>query len=310
MEFYFAPLVGVTGYVYRNVHRELYPGIEKYFAPFISPNEQGVCKSKEMRDILPKNNEGTKMIPQILTNNVEYFRETANQLLHFGYEEINLNLGCPSAPLVKRGRGSGFLARREELKYFLEEITKIQGMRLSIKTRLGKDNPEEIYELMKIFNGVPLEELIIHARVQQDFYKNTPNMEVFKEAVAMSRHPICYNGDIFTIEDYHAFVRDCPNVTKVMLGRGLLNTPDMVTKLAYGEETEVPGIRAFHDRIYEVYKQEITGESHILNRMKQFWFYLNHNAIVNNPSWNLVKECDSIEAYDAIVEQVIAAREE
>lgn len=309
MKFYFAPLVGVTGYVYRNVHKELFPGVDKYFAPFISPNEQGVCKSKEMRDILPEHNEGIAMVPQILTNNAEYFLKTAKQLCDFGYKEVNLNLGCPSAPLVKRGRGSGFLARKEELKQFLQEITEADLMKISIKTRLGKDEPEEIYELMDIFNAYPIEELIIHARVQQDFYKNTPNRKIFAEAAAMSKHPICYNGDLFTVQDYHGFIKECPNVKRIMLGRGLLNSPDLVTKLVYGEDVSVTDIRTFHNRIYQVYQQEITGDIHILNRMKQFWFYLNHNALSDNPSWNLVKECDTLQEYDQIAEKVIKARE-
>lgn len=310
MEFYFAPLVGVTGYVYRNVHQQLFPGVDKYFAPFISPNEQGVCKTKELLDILPEHNENITMIPQILTNNADYFIKTAKQLKDFGYTEVNLNLGCPSTPLVKRGRGSGFLARKEELNAFLQEITEADIMKLSIKARLGKDEPEEIYELMEIFNAYPLEELILHARVQQDFYQNEPNIAVFKEAAAMSRHSICYNGDIFSEQDYHAFVKECPNVSKIMLGRGLLNTPDLVTKLVYGSDATSSDIRTFHDTIYRTYQQEVTGDAHILNRMKQFWFYLNHNALADNPSWNLVKECNSLEQYDAMIEQVLLVRQQ
>ena len=206
MKYYLAPMEGITGHIYRNAYEKYFHNIDKYFTPFIVPNQSLSLKTKELRDLQPENNEGLNIVPQILTNDSEGFIITAKKLKELGYDEINLNLG--------------FLAKREELDIFLDEIFKIKDMKISIKTRIGKDSPEEFYKLIDIYNKYPLEELIIHPRTRQDFYGNTPNLEVFKDALSLSKHSICYNGDIFTKEDYNRFTKIFPQEDKIMLGRG------------------------------------------------------------------------------------------
>ncbi|MDY3361757.1 MAG: tRNA-dihydrouridine synthase family protein, partial [Clostridium celatum] len=217
MKYYLAPMEGITGHIYRNAYEKYFHNIDKYFTPFIVPNQSLSLKTKELRDLQPENNEGLNIVPQILTNDSEGFIITAKKLKELGYDEINLNLGCPAGTVVSKGRGSGFLAKREELDIFLDEIFKIKDMKISIKTRIGKDSPEEFYKLIDIYNKYPLEELIIHPRTRQDFYGNTPNLEVFKDALSLSKHSICYNGDIFTKEDYNRFIKIFPQVDKIML---------------------------------------------------------------------------------------------
>ena len=66
--------------------------------------------TKVMRDILPENNKGMNLVPQILTNSADGFIIMCKTLEQYGYTEFNLNLGCPSGTVVSKGRGSGFLA--------------------------------------------------------------------------------------------------------------------------------------------------------------------------------------------------------
>ena len=153
MKYYLAPMEGITGYIYRNSYAKFFPSFDKYFTPFIIPNESKSLKTKELIDVQPENNKGLNIVPQILTNDAEGFIITANKLKQLGYNEINLNLGCPSGTVVGKGRGAGFLANRDELDKFLDEIFKIDNMKISIKTRIGKDRPEEFYELIKIYNN-------------------------------------------------------------------------------------------------------------------------------------------------------------
>ncbi len=218
MKYYLAPMEGITGYIYRNSYEKFFHNIDKYFTPFIIPNKSTNLKTKELRDILLENNKGMNIVPQILTNDSEGFIITARKLQQLGYNEINLNLGCPSGTVVSKNRGSGFLAKREELDIFLDEIFKINDMKISIKTRIGKDSPKEFYELIKIYNKYPIEELIIHPRTQKDFYGNKPNLEVFKDALSLSINPICYNGDIFTNSDYNRLIKAFPEIKTVMIG--------------------------------------------------------------------------------------------
>lgn len=169
MQVYFAPLESITGYVFRNVYEAYYGGIDRYFTPFITATDSRRLRNKEMRDILPDNNSVGCLIPQIMSNRAEEFLRVADQMAELGYDTVNLNLGCPARTVVSKGKGSGFLARTVALDRFLREIYEKCPLKISIKTRLGVDDPEEFLEIIDIYNQYPVEELIIHPRVQKDY---------------------------------------------------------------------------------------------------------------------------------------------
>lgn len=276
MKYYLAPMEGITGFVYRNAYEKFFGDIDKYFTPFIVPTSSNSFKTKELRDILPENNEGLNIVPQILTNDSEGFINTARKLQSLGYDEINLNLGCPSGTVVSKGRGSGFLAKVDELDKFLEEIYKIDDMKISIKTRLGKEKAEEFYKIVEIYNKYPLEELIIHPRTREDFYGNTPNLEVFKEALSLSKHSICYNGDIFTLEAYKNFTENFEDVDKVMIGRGLLANPGLIKEIKCGEYLDKETLKLFQEEIFNNYKIVFNEDKNAIYKMKELWGYMIH----------------------------------
>lgn len=275
MKYYFAPLEGISGYIYRNAYEKFFPNnIDKYFTPFIVPNQSKSLKTKEFRDVLPENNNGLNIIPQILTNNSEGFIATCKKLKQLGYDEVNLNLGCPSGTVVSKFRGSGFLGKREELDNFLDEIFKIQDMKISIKTRLGVDSADEFYEIMKIYDKYPMEELIIHPRTRQDFYGNKPNMEMFKDALKSSKNTICYNGDIFSVKDYEKFIEECPSVDRIMIGRGSLANPGLINEIKGKGVMDKNILKEFHDEVCMGYKEILSGDINVLFRMKELWSYM------------------------------------
>ena len=274
MNFYFAPMQGLTGYVYRKAHHAFFNHINKYFSPFIVANQSESFKTREINDILPENNQGIVLVPQLLTNNAKDFIHTSKKIAQLGYHEINLNLGCPSGTVVSKNRGSGFLAKREELDAFFEEIFSQSITKISVKTRIGKDQPEEFYELIELFNKYPIEELIIHPRVQKDFYKNTPNLDVFKDALSLSKNPVCYNGDIFAVKEYETFTAHFPSVGAIMLGRGLITNPGLISDMIDHTLLDKKTLKDFHDQIYEDYKRILFGERNVLFKMKEIWLYM------------------------------------
>jgi len=273
MNYYFAPMEGVTGYIYRNAHRKFFNNVDAYFTPFIVPTQNREFSSREKNDILPEHNEGARIIPQIMTNHWEGFVWTALELKKYGYDEVNLNLGCPSKTVVSKQRGSGFLAVPDQLDQFLERIFSID-MNISIKTRIGKDSPEEFYRLMEIYNKYPVKELIIHPRIQTDFYRNTPNWDMFQMAVTVSKNPVCYNGDIFTPGAYDRMIETFPSVDRVMLGRGLIANPMLAGEIKGQGRLEKEQLRAFHDEILSGYQETIFGDRNLLFKMKELWAYM------------------------------------
>ena len=275
MNYYFAPMEGLTGYIYRNAYNTFFSNnVDKYFSPFIGANQSESFKTRELNDILPENNQGIVLVPQLITNNAKDFVHASKKIKQLGYNEINLNLGCPSGTVVSKNRGSGFLAKREELDVFFDEIFSQSITKISVKTRIGKDSPEEFYDLIKIFNKYPLEELIIHPRIQKDFYKNKPNMDVFKDAMILSTNPVCYNGDIFTVKDYKEFSTNFPYVETIMLGRGLLANPGLISNITNNNKLDKYLLKNFHDRLYEDYQNVLFGDKNILFKMKELWSYM------------------------------------
>ena len=309
MDFYYAPLEGITGYLYRNAHHSQFDQVTKYFSPFIFANQNDGIKGKDVKDILPENNPGIPLVPQLLTNNAKDFISTAKKFKSLGYEEINLNLGCPSGTVVSRHRGSGFLAKKAELDVFLEEIFSDAATKISIKTRIGKEAPEEFYELLEIYNKYPMEELIIHPRIQKDFYKNTPNLEVFRHAAKQSKDSICYNGDIFSTDDYTSFITDFPEVKKIMLGRGLISNPGLIREITEGIRLDKKSLRSFHDKVYADYKVILFGDRNVLFKMKEIWFYMVAQFTNNEKYWKKIKKANDCSEYDLAVARLFEEQE-
>jgi tRNA-dihydrouridine synthase len=277
MKLYLAPMEGVTGYVYRNAYHRCFEAADKYFTPFISPKHHSKRNftSKELNDILPEHNQRMYTVPQILTNRAEDFIQVAKALQEYGYEEVNLNLGCPSRTVVTKKKGAGFLADPRQLHEFLEEVFAQLDMRISVKTRLGMEDEEEFYTLMEIFNEYTMEELIIHPRIQLDYYKIPVRMNLFREAVRLSKSPLCYNGDIYSVEDYERISSEFSELPAVMCGRGVLQNPALFNQLRQPDLIlEKEQLHEFHTLLYEGYQQVMDGERTVLYKMKEIWAYM------------------------------------
>lgn len=277
MKFYLAPMEGITGFVYRNAYQKYFEPFDKYFLPFISPNPKGKFAPWEEADLLPEHNQGMYVVPQILTNRAEEFICTAKELERYGYNEVNLNLGCPSKGVVAKFRGSGFLAKTEELNAFLGEIFEHLDMKISIKTRIGRWDTDEFGELLEIYNKYPLEELIVHPRVQKDYYGNRPNLETFRMAYAESKNPLCYNGDLFTKEDFVRITEEFPTLDCVMLARGVLKNPQLNGRIKEKNDLTLETYQAFHDDLFQGYLAAIHRERDAVFKMKEIWGYLRYS---------------------------------
>lgn len=309
MNFYFAPMEGITGYIYRNAHHHYFSGIDKYFSPFIQPNQNECFHSREIQDVIPQHNEQIPLVPQILTNRADLFIITAKKLEQMGYKEVNLNLGCPSKTVVSKMRGSGFLKEPVLLQKFLEEIFSVLTMKISIKTRIGMENPEEFYDLIEIYNRFPISELIIHPRLQTDYYKNTPNLSIFSEACRLSKNPLCYNGDLFTSRHYEQFCREFQTIDRVMIGRGFLVNPAMASQIQSGMALTKDMLRAFHDEIYEGYQKVMSGDRNVLFKMKELWFYLIHLFLSSEKTAKQIKKAEKLSVYEKIVDHLFSDSE-
>lgn len=305
MKFYLAPMEGVTGYIYRKTYHTYYNHIDKFFSPFIAANNQSM-KTREIKDVLPEHNQGMNLIPQILTNKAEDFIFMSKMIKDLGYDEVNLNLGCPSGTVVAKGRGSGFLAKPDELEVFLDKIFNADITKISIKTRIGKNSPDEFYHLLQMYNKFPMTELIIHPRTQQDYYKNKPNLEMFRHSLEESKHSICYNGDIFTPQDYQAFREAFPTVDTIMVGRGLIANPGLVGEIYGACKRDLDRLKQFHDTLYDEYRRVLYGDVPVLHKMKELWLYLHHLFTENEKYYKKIKKSHRLDDYEAAIHNLFS----
>lgn len=270
----FAPMEGVTGSVYRRVHAKIFGGADRYYSPFIAPDSAGAFKTGNLRDVLPENNEGVTLIPQILANSSGAFLAAARTLSDLGYKEVNLNVGCPSGTVVAKHKGAGMLADLRSLDDFLADVFSLSPVKISVKTRMGLNSTAEFGEILGIYNKYPITELIIHARDRAGMYKSVPDMEAFSAAFSESRAVVVYNGNIFSVSDLDRVRTFVPELDRFMLGRGPAANPALFRILRGGNPLEKDELREFHDVLVEETLSSGLSENFTVSRMKELWYYM------------------------------------
>lgn len=304
-QIYFAPLEGITGYIFRTTYEKYYGGIDKYFSPFVVTRDRGIMKQKELRDILPENNQGITLVPQLLTNQSENFIQAASQMRELGYEEVNLNLGCPSGTVVSKGRGAGFLGNLLHLQRFLDEIFEKTPCEISIKSRIGVEDVDEFPEILKLFNQYPVREWIIHPRTRREFYWGKPHREIFEEAYCHSANPLCYNGNVDSVKVIDGLAEDFPDMKSVMVGRGFLTKPGF-----YGngsrraDDRDKAVLRNFVEELLARYREVLSGDIHALHKMKELWIYLAPHFMNYEKYLKKIKKTNKMGEYLEVVERI------
>ncbi len=280
MQLTLAPIKGFTEAPYRNTAAAFFEGFDAAMAPFVVTIQGRKYPLSHLKDLLPENNHSWPVVPQILSNHPEGFIKLAGRLHDLGYDTVNWNLGCPFPRVAKKNRGSGLLPAPERIDRFLEEVLDAIPNRLSIKTRIGRFDAEEMERLMPVFNRYPLAELIIHPRTGVQMYAGEPDLAVFAVCLELSKNPVVYNGDIYTVSNFTALAERFESVSRWMLGRGALADPFLpgaIKGFVSADTEKIEIIRQFHDRLFEAYKQVLSGPSHLGDKMKGFWLYLSRS---------------------------------
>lgn len=300
MQYYFAPLEGLTDRVYRALHHKYFPGVHRYYTPFFSPTVHRQLTPREAKELPPANSIGATVIPQLLTKVSEDFIWMAQQCKDLGYTQVNLNIGCPSGTVTAKGKGSGMLREPEVLDRFLDQIFQHTPLPVSIKTRIGFTSPEEFPALLEIFNHYPLAELIIHPRVRSAFYAGAVDMEAFSYAVQNAHVPLCYNGDLRSLEDVEKLKAQFPAVQSVMIGRGLIADPGMLTPGGTG----LSQLEAFYTELTEAYVETFGGSRNAMFRMKEHWGMLQHRFDGGEKLFKALRKTTNLSEYRALTQQI------
>lgn len=279
MQYYAAPMEGLTDRVWRQAQQKWF-GPEgtahRYYAPFLSPPENRVLIKKKMAELEPAANPGVQVIPQLLAKDGELAAWMIGELRRMGYTEVNLNFGCPSGTVTAKGKGSGMLRDPQKLDAFLDAVFSQAGGPVSVKTRLGVARAEEFGEILNVYNKYPLCELTIHPRVMKQLYRGQADREAFAAYLSACTAPVCYNGDVTTVDDLRALEAAFPELSGIMVGRGLIADPALLRKAVGGPAASREELRGYHDELYHGYTEAFGMASCAVSRMKAHWFYLIH----------------------------------
>lgn len=323
---------GITNYLFRSAYQRHFSGIDTYYTPFVTGTH---LSKKEQRDICKENNAGMDVVVQVLSNQTDDFLSVAHIVSEeFGYDHINLNLGCPSATVSSRKRGAGFLSVPDRLEQFLDEIFARSPITISVKTRIGMHDASNWENILALYEKYPMTELIIHPRIRDAFYGGLPDLDAFELAYRTSSHPLCYNGNLFHLEDFERIAALFPKLPAIMIGRGLLINPFLAEEIkgAGGDAAGASGgadggdafgslagsapanamiperlarLRDFEEDLRESLQTKTTGGPHkVLEKMKEVWGFYCYNF--ENPEKLLkkIRKTQTLEAYQSVIREV------
>jgi tRNA-dihydrouridine synthase B len=308
MQLYLAPLQGLTDWIFRESYCQHIGQFDKTFTPFVRVQNGDFYRPSQCNDLLPEHNTFQKPVPQFLGNSAESFKRFEELCLEHGYTEANINMGCPYPMVTGKRMGAGLLAHPTVISELLEGAFTNTLLKISIKCRMGMENPNEFEQIIPIFNAFPLEEVIIHPRVGKQQYKGEANAEAFADQAKQINHPICYNGDIATVADVERIQALAPQIDRFMIGRGILQNPFLLAEIRKQElsrEEKMKMLRNFHIAIIEHCKQKYSGDLHLLKRLEELWEY-HAEAFENGKKiYKLVKKSKTLLQYEAVVFKAI-----
>ena len=300
MRYYFAPLEGLTDSFFRQLHYKYFPGLTRYYTPFFSPTQHQKLTPKEQRELPPADTLSHRLIPQVLTKVPEDFLWLAGVCRDLGYQEINLNLGCPSGTVTAKGKGAGMLRDLAELDRFLDGIFSKTPLPISAKTRIGFSFSEEFPEILNVLNRYPICQLTVHPRVRDQFYKGSVDFDSFTYAMENSQCEIVYNGNLTCKEEIERFSLSYPDVKAVMLGRGLIGDPGMLCG------SSAKNLQAFMDELLEAYTEAFGSPRNAMFRMKENWRHLLCKFENSEKLGKRLRKTTDLQEFKAITQEIFS----
>jgi len=303
MEISLAPIQSYTYAFYRYAHSRTFSSFDRYYTPFFEDDKKRGWKPGLTPELDIKLNDGITIIPQIATNEPEFLIRSAEKFSEMGYNEINLNMGCPFPMLVKRGKGAGLLQEPKIVEKILNFFfRKTDGIELSVKMRLGIDEADEWESIIPILNNYSVAEVIVHPRSAKQKYGGDVNWDEFERLTEQCNLPVTGNGDINSRQDYNSLQKHFPHITSWMIGRGALTNPFLPGELkgiSYSQQERKELFLKFHDTFLNVVKQYFPEWNHALNYMRSFWHYPLQNVENGQRHYKKLKKYLSEAEYQA-----------
>jgi tRNA-dihydrouridine synthase B len=308
-----SPLQGFTDFKFRNAFHKYFGGVDTFYSPYIRLNGKFEIKPNYQRDILPKNNSTLEVIPQIMTNDADEFLFVSKFVKELGYKELNWNLGCPYPMVVNRCMGSGLISDAKRIDEVLNKVHQESDIIVSMKMRMGYENPNEILDVFPILDKYPIKNIAIHARIGKQLYEGGVDLDSFENCLTETRHKIYYNGDITSVEAFRTLKERFPSIDHWMIGRGIISDP-FLAQMIKADTTEYPKNRMevfgkFHDTLFNEYELSLSGFNHLMLKMYSFWEYFAQSLPNSKNVLKKVKKVKSLQKYEESVKWILEENE-
>lgn len=303
---------GLTEVLFRRTYHRHFPMAFDYaVSPFLSLTHGNLSDAyKKIDDVLPEENHNSMaVVPQILGKEPEEFIVLANRLYEFGYTEVNWNLGCPMRKVAAKHRGSGLLPYPNEVDHILATIVPQLKPQLSVKVRLGLTSRDEIFRLIPILNNYPLKSVTIHPRLGRQQYSGHVDLDTFEQTLPLIKHPIIYNGDICTLEQYQTLVKRFPNLHDIMIGRGTLYCPTLPVEIRKGHHLDPDekklSTTSFLADLVRTIDEELPSDEAKLRKTKEYWCLLGRSLNITEQQARTVLHATTLNDVQQLISNFI-----
>ena len=233
-----APMMGHTDIHFRYLLR-LISKKTMLYTEMVASNAILHNKSKKLNKLEHLNDEPVGF--QLGGDNPKQMAECAKIIDSYGYNEINLNIGCPSKRAQSGNFGACLFSQPNLVASCVHEISKVTKLPITIKTRLGIDNHDNIKHLKDFINIISNEGVNtfhLHARkailkkgVNPRKNRSIPPINYERVYNIKQNYPelkIIINGEVNNPTDV---INHLKNVDGVMIGRAVCNNPFLLNEI-------------------------------------------------------------------------------
>jgi nifR3 family TIM-barrel protein len=235
--FVLAPMADVTDLPFRQTIRTC-GSPDLWYTEFVSADGLLSRGKEKLLPLLGKEDADHPIIAQFFGANPEHISGAARIAKEMGFDGVDINMGCPERKIVKQGAGIALSGSPDRAKEIILAAKEGAGdLPVSVKTRLGRYQTDEMEEWIGMLLECPIDALIIHGRTMKEMSKVPAHWDLIKQAVTMAKGTnvvIVGNGDIESREEGEEKAR-ASGVDGVMVGRGIFKNPWL-----FGDKKEIP----------------------------------------------------------------------
>ncbi|HWQ89898.1 MAG TPA: tRNA dihydrouridine synthase DusB [Desulfitobacteriaceae bacterium] len=227
---FLAPMAGVTDRAFRETVRSL--GGKYAVTEMISDKALNYLNSRTLR-MLDIKEEPEPRIVQLFGSDPDNMARAAQLAESLGADVLDINMGCPTAKIVKNGEGSALLRNLPLATEIASAVVRAVQLPVTVKIRLGWSGEEVVaLELARRLEAVGVGMITLHARTREQFYNGQAEWQWIGRLKEVTTIPIIGNGDITQPEQARQMIEQT-GCDGVMVGRGALGNPWLIPHIQH-----------------------------------------------------------------------------